>query len=58
VSFLHRRPEPEHSPCQLVLEELRDLWAVAELLSLRLAAIEARQPADRPQGLPEPPPSR
>jgi hypothetical protein len=46
-------PPPDRSPCSLMLEELVDVWSVLQLLSSRLAALEARQPADRPQDGPE-----
>jgi hypothetical protein len=38
-----------------MLEELADLWAVAKLLSHRLAALEAQRPGERPQAGPEGP---
>jgi len=49
------RPQPERSPCMLMLEELADIWSVMETLSLRLAALEARSLDDRPQIRPETP---
>jgi hypothetical protein len=48
-----RRPEPEpprRTPCDLVLEELSDIFAILEKLSLRLRALETRQPGNHPQG--------
>jgi hypothetical protein len=55
VSFIRRipPPEPEREPIEVVLEELRDLHEIAQLLSLRLARLEAQQHGDRPQTRPE-----
>lgn len=55
MSFIHRRPEPERSPCSLMLEELADIWAILETLSTRLAALERPQAGDHPQAGPERP---
>jgi hypothetical protein len=48
-----RRIEPEPDPLGIILAELTDIWHVLELLSLRLARLEARQPGNRPQTRPE-----
>jgi hypothetical protein len=40
MSYIRRRAEPEppqRSPCQLMLEELADIWAFLETLSARMA---------------------
>lgn len=52
MSFI-RRPEPQWSPCMMLLEEITDIWQILELLSTRLAALERdrldNHPATRPE---------
>lgn len=57
MSFICRipGPRPDQPACLTVLEELADLWAVAKLLSTRLAKLEAQLPGDRDQAGPEGP---
>jgi hypothetical protein len=51
MSYIRRipPPEPDRDPMQIILEELRDCFAIMELLSLRLARLEALQHGDRAQ---------
>jgi hypothetical protein len=51
MAYIRRiEPEPpERSQMQIILEELRDCFAIMELLSLRLARLEAQSPDNRPQ---------
>jgi hypothetical protein len=49
MSHIGRPSRPPPSPCQTMLAELDSLWAVAELLSKRLAALEARPQAVIPR---------
>jgi hypothetical protein len=57
MSFICRipGPRPDQPACLTVLEELSDIWQVLEVLSTRLARLEASQPGDRPQAGPERP---
>jgi hypothetical protein len=45
VSYIKRIPpsEPERDRLEIVLEELRDVFAIMETLSLRLAKLEERK---------------
>jgi hypothetical protein len=40
---------------RIVMEELSDVFAIMEILSLRLARLEAQQHGDRPQTRPQRP---
>ena len=54
MSYIRRiEPEPPRDPMQVILEELRDVFEIMRILSLRLAALERQQPGDRPQTRPE-----
>lgn len=57
MSYIRRipPPEPERDPLSIVLEELRDIFEIMEILSLRLARLEAQQHGGRSQTRPETP---
>jgi hypothetical protein len=54
MSYIRRiEPEPpERSPMDVILEELRDIHEIMQILSLRLRQLEAQQPGDRSQTRP------
>jgi hypothetical protein len=51
MSYIARMPppEPDRDPMRIVMEELSDVFAIMEILSLRLARLEAQQHGDRLQ---------
>jgi hypothetical protein len=57
MSYIRRiEPErPERDPLQIVLDELADVFVIMEVLSLRLARLEAQQHGDPDQTRPEGP---
>lgn len=57
MSYIRRipPPEPERDPLEVVLEELRDVFEIMQILSLRLAALEAQQHGAPSQTRPETP---
>jgi hypothetical protein len=54
-SFICRSPgpRPDQPTCLTVLEELTDVFAILEVLSARLAQLEAHQPGGPDQAWPE-----
>lgn len=54
MSYIRRiEPEPPRSPMDVILEELRDIHEIMQILSLRLRRLEAQQHGDRSQTRPE-----
>jgi hypothetical protein len=57
VRRIEREP-PERSPCQLMLEELANIWAALEQVSLRVVALERDRAGNCPATRPEAPKKR
>jgi hypothetical protein len=55
MSFI-KRPEPQRTPCMMLLEEMADIWGILEQLSRRLAVLEGNRPGNHPPTGPERPP--
>jgi hypothetical protein len=54
MSFI-KRPEPQRTPCMMLLEEITDIWGILEQLSRRLAVLEADRSGNHPPARPERP---